>query len=322
MSYWNGKRVLVTGGTGFIGSHCVERLLEHGAHVRVIGRNRDSFEKHLHGVEQDVDFQVGDLTDVVAIDRAVAAQDMLVHHAAFVARIGYNVDHPASMIQRNLELGVPTMTTAAQAGVERIVCVSSACVYPRHCSVPTPESEGFDDDPEPTNFGYGWAKRLLEVHARAIHEEFGSSVAIVRPYNGYGPRDNFSEETSHVIPALIKRADAAEDVLEIWGDGTQTRSFLYVTDFVDGILTAAEHEPNSDPINIGTHEEVTIGELAQHVINTVNPKLRLEFDTTKPRGQPRRAGHLDRADAIGFSAQVSLPDGLERTFDWYRRTIE
>ena len=154
---------------------------------------------------------------------------------------------------------------------------------------------------------------------RLLSTEYGQDGVVL---SFFDPMKGLHQLEDHVIPALIKRADDAQDILEIWGDGTQTRSFLYVTDFVDGILTAAEHAPNSDPVNIGTHEEVTIGELAQHVINTVNPKLRLEFDTTKPRGQPRRAGNLDRADAIGFSAQVSLPDGLQRTFDWYRRTHE
>lgn len=320
MGFWSGKRVLVTGGTGFIGSHCVERLLELGSHVRVTSRNLNEAGKHLSAVRQHIDLLKVDLARVDDAERAVAEQDVLIHLAAHVAGVAYNSSCPVYMLQRNIAIGLPVMTAAAESRLERIVCVSSACVYTRHCSIPTPEKEGFIGDPEPTNFGYGWAKRLLEVHARGLRQQFDAGVAIVRPYNGYGPRDNFSDKTSHVIPALIKRADQSDDVFTVWGDGQQTRSFLYVTDFVEGILIAAERSENADPINLGSDEEVTIADLAQRIVNLVNPALRLEFDLSKPTGQPRRRGDHTKATELGFSPRVSLSEGLARTVDWFQET--
>ncbi len=318
MGFWDGKRVLVTGGTGFIGSHCVERLLNLGAHVRVTTHNPSETAEYLSAVRPHIDLLELDLACMDDAEQAVAQQDILIHLAAYVAGVEYNSSHPVYMLQRNIEIGLPVMTAAAESSLERIVCVSSACVYTRHCSIPTPEHEGFLGDPEPTNFGYGWAKRLLEVHARGLHQQFDVGVTIVRPYNGYGPRDNFSDETSHVIPALIKRADQSVEVFPVWGDGQQTRSFLYVSDFVEGILVAAEQSANADPINIGSDEEVTIADLAQRIVNLVNPDLQLDFDLEKPRGQPRRRGDHTKAKALGFEPTVPLSEGLARTVHWFQ----
>jgi GDP-L-fucose synthase len=318
VSFWSQKKVVVTGGTGFIGSHCVERLLEHGAEVRAVGRKSENGQQFLDHRLGEFEYLPANLENPEEARKALAGQDIVVHLAAFVAGVEYNSAHPATMFSRNLAIGLPTLTAAADLGLERTVVVSSACVYARHCSIPTPESEGFLDDPEPTNFGYGWAKRALEIHARGLHQEFGASISIARPYNGYGPRDNFDPATSHVIPALIRRAAEATDYLTIWGDGQQTRSFLYVTDFVDGILKVAESTDDADAVNVGTDEEISIADLAQLIINEVNPDLEIRHDLSKPSGQPRRGGDLGKARNLGFEAAVTIQQGITQTVAWFR----
>lgn len=192
------------------------------------------------------------------------------------------------------------------------------------CTIPTPETEGFKDDPEPANFGYGWSKRVAEVQAKSYSQEYGMKIAIVRPYNMYGPRDHFDPNVSHVIPALIKRVFDGENPLTVWGDGEQTRSFLYVTDSARGILLATEKYPTADPINLGTDEEVKIKDLINLIIelSRTEPKPTIFFDTKKPAGQPRRNSDNRKArEKIGFDANVSLREGIERTINWYKENI-
>jgi GDP-L-fucose synthase len=196
-------------------------------------------------------------------------------------------------------------------------------VYPRACTIPTPETEGFSGTPEETNEGYGWAKRMAEFEAAAVHKEFGLRVAIARPYNAYGPRDDFDPETSHVIPALIRKALSGQDPLEVWGDGTQTRAFLYVEDFVRGLLEVAERYAECDPVNLGADEEVSIGDLARMIVELCGSRARLRFETGAPKGQPRRNCDTAKArEKLAFSAKVPLREGLRRTIEWYRRRLE
>ena len=318
MTYWAGKSVLLTGGTGFIGSHLVEALLARGAHVRIVGRNRERLQAVLGERADQVEFLEGDLMSSAFVCRACAGMEAVFNLAAQVAGVGYNSRHPGTIFTNNVAIGLNVLDAAAREGVERFLCVSSACVYRRHCTVPTPESEGFLDDPEPTNFGYGWAKRLLEIQARCYAQEFPIKIGIVRPYNAYGPRDNFEWETSHVIPALIRKAVERHDPIMVWGDGTQTRSFLYVSDFVEGLLLALECYPECDPVNIGTDEEVTIADLVRMIVELVGSKARIVFDASRPAGQPRRNGDFSKArEKLGFEPEVSLKEGLYRTIRWY-----
>jgi GDP-L-fucose synthase len=244
---------------------------------------------------------------------------MVFHLAANVAGVGYNSTHPGSILFDNATAGLNILEAAVRSDVERILLTSSACVYRRHCAIPTPESEGFLDDPEPSNLGYGWAKRFLEVQARCYVEEYPIKIALPRPYNAYGPRDDFEWETSHVIPALIRKVVEGHNPLEVWGDGSQTRSFLYVSDFVEGLILTMEHYAECDPVNIGSNEEVTIAELIELIIQLVGNETQIEFDLDKPGGQPRRIGDYSKAyEVLGFEPQVPLAEGLHHTIKWYQ----
>jgi len=319
-SFWTGKAVLVTGAAGFIGSHLVEALVDRGARVRAIGRSRRRFNAALLERAGEVEFLEGDLMDPAFAAAASAGIEVVCHLAARVAGVAYNASHPATMLTENAVLGLQVMAAAARAGVERVLCMSSACVYRADCAISTPESEGFLDDPEPTNFGYGWAKRFLEVQAIAYQREFGMKVAIVRPYNTFGPRDDFAWQTSHVIPALIRKVMDGSDPVVVWGDGTQTRTFLYVSDVVEGSLKALECYAVGDPVNLGTDEEVTIADLVRMIVELSGRAPRLVFDARQPVGQVRRHGDSTKAkERLQFSPRVSLREGLRRTIQWYAK---
>ncbi|MBX9634307.1 MAG: NAD-dependent epimerase/dehydratase family protein [Magnetospirillum sp.] len=320
-AFFAGKRVAVTGGGGFIGSHVVEQLLALGAEIVVPSRMGGS--THLAHLAGKVEFRRADLSDDASCRQAIAGTQVVMHLAADVAGLSYNMAHPASIFDANMRMGLSVLAASRAVAVERVLVCSSACVYPRFCSVPTPEEEGFRDEPEPSNAGYGWSKRMLEFLGAQYAREFGLPVAIARPYNAYGPRDTFDPERSHVIPALIRKALEAENgVLKVWGDGKASRSFVYVDDFARGLIEVAARYAQADPVNIGADEEVTIGETAGLVAGLVGERigrpLRLEFDASAPSGQPRR--HCDTSKAerlLGFTARVGLSEGLARTIDWY-----
>ncbi|MBI3564019.1 MAG: NAD-dependent epimerase/dehydratase family protein, partial [Elusimicrobia bacterium] len=236
MGFWDRKKVLVTGGGGFIGSHAVERLVAAGARVTVADHRGPLKRRNLTAVWKDVDFVHADVDDPRAALRFCKGQDVVINMAASVGGVGWNSTHPASLFRDNMRIGVNVLEAARVSGVARYLVVSSACVYPRDCAIPTPEAEGFRDAPEVTNAGYGWAKRMQEYLGAAYAEEYGMSVAIARPYNAYGPRDHFDSARSHVIAALVKRVCDGEDPVLVWGDGSTTRSFLYVDDFARGLL--------------------------------------------------------------------------------------
>lgn len=321
MGYWDRKKVLVTGGGGFIGSHVVERLLAvgKGARVTVAGRPGPEKRRNLKAVWKDIEFVKAELADPAAALRLCRGQDVVLNMAASVGGVGWNSVHPGSLFRDNVAIGVNVLEAARRAGVGRFLVVSSACVYPRDCAIPTPETEGFRGAPEKTNEGYGWAKRMAEYLGRAYAEEFGMEIAIARPYNAYGPRDHFDPERSHVIAALVKRVCDGESPVKVWGDGSTTRSFLYVEDFARGLLEVAEKYPMADPLNIGADDEISVRDLAALIVRLSGSKAKLVFDPSKPAGQPRRRCDVEKAKAaIGFQARVALPEGLARTIAWYR----
>lgn len=319
-NFWENKKVLVTGGAGFIGSHVVEKLLEKDAKVTVLDNLQNGKLENLNNVKGKFLFIEGDCTDSKTAEKACAGQDVVMNLAARVGGIEYNRTHQATMMRDNLLIGSIMLEGARKAGVERFLVVSSACVYPRDCKVPTPESEGFLDEPEPTNGGYGWAKRMAEKLGMYYEEEFGMKIGIVRPYNCYGPRDHFDPEFSHVIPALIKRVSDGEDPIKVWGSGKQTRAFLYVEDLVDGMISAIEKYPVPDPINLGTDEEISIKELTEKIVKICGVSTKIEFDRTKPDGSPRRNSDNKKAnEKIGFIPRTKLDEGLSRTIEWYKK---
>lgn len=324
--FFSGRRVSVLGGSGFIGSHVVEQLLTLGA-LPVVG-TRQTDPQFLRHVRDAIELRQ---CDILAKDEAIAAMEgcsAVLNMSAVVGGIEFNAKHPASIFQENLIGFMNVIAGARELGVERFLVTSSACVYPRFCSIPTPEEEGFKDAPEPTNAGYGWAKRMEEFLGKAYADEFGMSVAIARPYNAYGPRDNFSYAKSHVIPALIRRAwECTEDRFEVWGDGSHSRSFLYVDDFARGLIEVAACYPKADAINLGNSEEVTIKELAEAIGDIVSQEkgreIRPYFNDRGLTGQPRRCCDVRRASAeLGYTANVPFKVGLKETVGWYARNAD
>ena len=320
MAFWSGKRVLVTGGAGFVGSHVVELLVERGADVTVVDQLPSRKQERLRSVTDRIRMLDLDLRVPEHCSSAFRDQQIVLHLAAKVGGIRFNTQHQATMLRDNVLLAVNVLEGARQAQAERVLVVSSACVYPRHCALPTPESEGFRDLPEPTNLGYGWAKRTAELLAQTYAEEFSMSIAIARPYNAYGPRDHFESAEAHVIAALIRRVMEGENPLVVWGDGTQSRSFLYVTDLARGLLELIERYPKPDPINLGTDEEVTIHDLTELIVKLSGRNITVKFDAGMPSGQPRRQCDTSKAKrVVGYTARVPLAEGLANTIAWYEQ---
>ncbi|MDP7560693.1 MAG: NAD-dependent epimerase/dehydratase family protein, partial [Planctomycetota bacterium] len=320
-AFFAGHQVLVSGGGGFVGSHVVEQLLELGASVRVLSRSSQS--PFLSHSRTGIDFVQGDLMDEESARKAVSGVPIVMHLAAEIGGLTYNMERPATIFQRNMKMTINILEAARQEKAKRVFLCSSACVYPRHCAIPTPEEDGFEGEPEPSNAGYGWAKRMLEFLGIQYHSEFGLSVAMARPYNAYGPRDEFHPQKSHVIPALIDKAvKAVDESFEVWGDGRASRSFLFVDDFARGVVEATARADNCDIINLGSDEEISIGDLSQMIARIVGERKRMElvpiFRSDAPTGQPRRKCDIRKArEMLGYETCVGLEEGLARTVDWY-----
>ena len=317
MNFYKDKNVLVTGGNGFIGSFVVERLLKYGANVSIASRTQKKFLTH---VENDIKFVKCDLLNKNDALNACKDQDFVFHLASRVAGIGYNIEHSGTMMTENSIMSLNMLDAARKSSVERYQYISSTCVYPREASIPTPEGEGMLGDPELSNLGYGWAKRVGELQAKMYAKEFGMKVSIIRPMNAYGPRDDFDPETSHVIPALIRKIINAKTEVSIWGSGNQTRSFVYVDDVARGMLIALEKLTAPDPINIGTDEEIKIKDLVSMIVNITGMNdLQIKYDKTKPEGQLRKTADTKKAEElIQYKPKYSLEEGLKHTIDWYR----
>ncbi|WP_299026264.1 GDP-L-fucose synthase [uncultured Thermanaerothrix sp.] len=306
-SFWK-KRFCVTGGGGFLGSFVVEKLRQRGATEIFVPRKRDY-----------------DLVDPQAIRRMLedAHPDIIIHLAAHVGGIGANRMHPAEFFYDNLMMGVQLMHQAWQHGVEKFVAIGTVCAYPKYTPVPFKEDDLWNGYPEETNAPYGLAKKMLLVQAQAYRQQYGFNAIYLLPVNLYGPRDNFDLETSHVIPALIRKCIEAQEQglpeVVVWGDGSPTREFLYVEDAAEGIVLATEKYNGSEPVNLGSGMEIRIRDLAEMIRRLTGFEGRLVWDTTRPNGQPRRALDTTRAERyFGFKAQTPFEEGLRRTIAWYR----
>jgi nucleoside-diphosphate-sugar epimerase len=264
-----------------------------------------------------------DLSSIDDCRRVAHGVDIIFNLAGKVGGIGYQVGHHGTAYLSNVLVNLALLEAARLEGVERYQCTSSTCVYSRENSANAREEDAFVNDPEPTVFGYGWAKRMAEIQARLYAEEYGMKIAIVRPANTFGPRDDFSEQTSHVIPAIIARVFESDESITIWGSGNQTRSFVYVQDVVRGMMDATEKYAIADPINLGSDEEVTIRDLVHSIIRLFGKKLDVRFDSARPQGQPRKYADIAKARrAIGWAPSFTLEQGLAKTISWYKENVE
>ena len=318
MEFWNDKQVLVTGGAGFIASHLVEELIKKNARVRVSDNLSRGILQNLESSLRNVEFVDTDLMIPKNCEESCKDVDMVFNLAAKVAGVGYNITHPAEMFYKNSVITSNMLEAARKKNVDGFMVISSACVYSRFSTIPTHEDDGFIKDPEPTNFGYGWAKRLAEIQAKTYHQEYGMNIGIIRPYNAYGPRDYFNLEEGHVIPVLIKKVIEKWNPLVVWGDGEQSRSFIYVEDIVNGLILGAEKYLVPDPINIGNDEEIKIKDLISLIISISGNNINVQFDKNKPSGQPRRCPDIQKAKKIlDFEPKISLKEGLTKTLKWH-----
>ncbi len=318
-AFYRDKKVLVTGGAGFVGGYVVEKLVGFGARVRVPVRKSTRLD-YIRNVERDIEIIDADLFEPAHAASAVKGQEIVLHLAAAKGGgIEHSMMHHGSLFRDNMRIAINMIDAVREAPGLRFVSVSSACVYPRDSTMPIPEEDGFRDVPEPTNAGYGWSKRMQEFLATSFAEEFGLDVCVVRPFNTYGPRDDFFAEMNHVIPGLITRVVSGENPLVVWGTGKQTRSFLFVKDCALGILLAGARTGVTGPLNLGGNEETSIAELALSISRAAGADLDIRFDTSKPDGQPRRACDTRRArEQLGFEAPTPLQEGLRQAVDWYR----
>lgn len=308
MLFWSDRRVLVTGGAGFLGSFVVDKLRARGCRQVFVPRRKDY-----------------DLTQIAAVRRVYrdARPDIVIHLAAVVGGIGANRSNPGQFFYENAIMGLLMIEEARQAQVEKFVAIGTICAYPKFTPVPFREDELWNGYPEETNAPYGLAKKMLLVQSQAYREQYGLHSIYLLPVNLYGPRDNFDLEASHVIPALIRKCLEAkqngDEHITVWGDGSPTREFLYVEDAAEGILLAAEHYNDSSPVNLGSGAEIAVRDLVKAIAQLTGFVGQVKWDTTRPNGQPRRALDTGKAERLfGFKAQMPLEQGLRRTIAWYR----
>ncbi len=312
MGFWDNKRILVTGGAGFLGSFIVEKLVEKGAAEEdiVIPRSKEA-----------------DLRVWENCRKAVEGVDLVIHLAAKVGGIGYNMKYPATLFYDNAIMGIQLMEAARQAGVEKYVVIGTVCAYPKFTPVPFKEEDLWNGYPEETNAPYGIAKKIQLVQAQAYRQQYGFNAIFLLPVNLYGPRDNFHLEHSHVIPALIRKmVDArieGQDEVIVWGTGEPSREFLYVEDAAEGILLASEKYDKPEPVNLGSGREITIRDLVKLIAELTNYYGEITWDNTRPDGQPRRGLDIGRAKKeFEFAAKTNFREGLEKTVEWYEKNRE
>ena len=306
------KRIVVTGGSGFLGKHLINRLERAGCHNVIVPIHKEY-----------------DLTRIDAIERLFNEQkpEVLIHMAAVVGGIGANRENPGRFFYENAIMGIQLIEAARRFGVEKTVVLGTICAYPKFTPVPFHEKALWDGYPEETNAPYGLAKKMMLVQCQAYREQYGMNGIFLLPVNLYGPHDNFDLESSHVIPALIRKCVEAvkggRKEIVLWGDGSPTREFLYVEDAAEGIYLATVHYDNSEPVNVGSGMEISIGDLATTIGEMTGFTGQIVWDTSKPNGQPRRCLDVTRAEQeFKFRAATPFDVGLRKTIDWYLNSIK
>jgi GDP-L-fucose synthase len=309
MSFWEGKRVLVTGGSGFLGTSVVAKLQAKSPQSIFVPRRRD--------------YDLVEWNNVVRLYED-SRPDIVIHLAGNVGGIGANRANPGRFFYENLMMGVQLMEYGRRQGVSKFVAIGTICAYPKHTPVPFKEEDLWNGYPEETNAPYGLAKKMLLVQAQAYREQYGFNSIFLLPVNLYGPNDNFDPQTSHAIPAIIRKCvdavDAGSEEIVLWGTGKATREFLHVDDAAEGILLASERYNEAAPVNLGAGMEISIKDLASLIAKLVGFQGRIVWDSSKPDGQPRRSLDTTRAaEKFGFHARVPFEQGLRETVEWYRQ---
>ena len=318
-TYWRNRRVIVTGGAGFLGSFVLEKLSKRGAAEIFVPRIEDYNLVELSDIQRMLDDALQTSTSDL--------KTTIIHLAALAGGIGANRARPADFFYINLMMGVQLMHEAWKRGVDKFVAIGTICAYPKFTPMPFREENLWYGYPEETNAPYGLAKKMLLVQAQAYREQYGFDAIYLLPVNLYGPRDNFDLQTSHVIPALIRKFIEAHErgdkQVVLWGDGSPTREFLYVEDAAEGILLAAERYDGPEPSNLGSGMEISIKDLAALIARLTGYQGEFVWDMSKPNGQPRRALDVSRAEKFfGFRAQMPFEEGLRRTIEWYRNKVK
>ena len=311
MSFWENKRVTVTGGAGFLGRYVVEKLRQRGCKNVFIPRSKDY-----------------DFVQMDAVKRLYkdAKPDIVIHLAAQVGGIGANRENPGKFFYDNLMMGAQLMEIGRQEKIEKFVAIGTVCAYPKFTPVPFKEEDLWNGYPEETNAPYGLAKKMLLVQSQSYRQQYGFNSIYLLPLNLYGPGDNFDYSSSHVIAAIIRKIYEAQKqskkYIEVWGTGKATRGFLYVEDAAEGILLAAEKYNKSDPVNLGTEIEISIKDLGELIAKLTDFKGEIRWDSTKPDGQPRRCLDTKKAEKeFGFKAETLFVEGLKKTIEWYWKNI-
>ena len=324
-SFWLGKRVLVGGGCGFLGSYLVPQLVEAGATVTVVDNLENGYIDNLDPVADQVEFIEADLRDAAVCNRVTAGKDVVINLAAKAFGMDYSRSHNGEMLVYNLLCTLTPLEAARQNGVERYVIVSSSCVYPDDAPVPTPELDVFTGMPESVNEGYGWAKRIQELAGMYYARDYGMKVTIVRPSNPYGANYQWrSEDKAHVIPALVKRIMDGNDPVVVWGSGRQRRNFLHASDATKLVMKVVEKDVVATPINIGYDEATSIAELVDLICKEAGVSPRIVYDTSKPEGRFRKCVDATRLRDVtdGYVPKVSLRQGITEMAEWYKKSFK
>lgn len=306
--FWKGKRIVITGGAGFLGTFVVKKLRQRSGAEIVVPRSEEYDLRHLDAIRRML---------------ADARPDIVIHLAARVGGIGANLERPAEFFYDNLMMSVPLLHESWRFGVEKFVALGTVCAYPKFTPVPFKEDDLWKGYPEETNAPYGLAKKMLLVQSQAYRQQYGFNSVFLLPVNMYGPGDNFDLESSHVIPALIRKCleakERGDDEVVVWGTGKPTREFLFVEDAAEGIVLAAERYNRSEPVNLGSGMEISIEDLVHLIVRLTGFRGSIVWDTSRPDGQPRRCLDASRAERFfGFIASTPFEEGLRRTIEWYQ----